>query len=794
MTARRRPRRRWLKLATALLLGPLLVLGAVFIALYRSVALEVDARLAGLHDRVAPKVYARPFVLRQGQALTAPELDDRLDDLGYTRKGRATSPGEFDISPTEVRLVPRGGTAEGRVVRVALTLDAAGRTGQVTRLTLEGTGAVNEVQLEAPLLTAVAPGGRGRQRQLPLAQLPASVVQAVLAIEDRRFYSHPGVDLIRTIGAVVTNLRGDKKYLVGGSTLTQQLVKNSFLTPEKTYTRKIREQVMSIVLERRLTKDQILELYLNDVYLGQRGSFAVHGVAEGAHLFFGKDISNVSLAEAATLAGIIQSPAAHSPTRHPVRSKERRDVVLRSMVEAGYVTRTAAETAIRAPLETAQGSVDAEAPYFVDYVTQLVAEQVAMRASATRVAVHTTLDLHLQRLAQDVVATGVADIEARYAKRGQKRGPLQAALVAVDPRTGEILAMVGGRSYQRSQYNRATTAKRQPGSTFKPFVFLAAFDMALREGRTDLTPATVLSDEPATFLVNGQEWSPRNYDGEHDGLITARRALARSRNLATIQMAELAGYQNIASLWRSVKPGFTARAYPSIALGVFEATPLDMAEAYTLFPNLGEVRPLRAVSRIEIDNGIAPLPEMGRVRQVTQPGPTFLVTNMMRSVLNEGTGAGARAAGFALDAAGKSGTTNDLRDAWFVGFTPELLTVVWVGLDDNTPVGLSGSQAALPIWTAFMKRALAGHRNVSFAVPDGVTLVDIDKETGGRAGPFCESIANEAFLVGTEPQTLCYTHLGVPGGSLATLPHLMHVPPAPTTAAGQPLPGTPVPH
>jgi penicillin-binding protein 1B len=393
-------------------------------------------------------------------------------------------------------------------------------------------------------------------------------------------------------------------------------VKNSFLTPEKTYTRKIREQVMSIVVERRLTKDQILELYLNDVYLGQRGSFAVHGVAEGAHLFFGKDVSNLSLGDAAMLAGIIQSPAAYSPTRHPVRARERRDVVLRAMVEAGYVTREAAETAIRDPLQTAQGSVDAEAPYFVDYVTQLVGEQVAMRASATRVAVHTTLDLHLQRVAQDVVATGVAEIEARFAKRGQKRGPLQAALVAVDPRTGEILAMVGGRSYQRSQYNRATTAKRQPGSTFKPFVFLSAFDQALREGRTDLTPATVLSDEPATFLVNGQEWSPRNYDGEHDGIVTARRALARSRNLATIQMAELAGYHNIAALWRSVKPGFTARAYPSITLGVFEATPLDMAEAYTLFPNLGEVRPLRAVSRIEIDGGIAPLPEVGRVRQV----------------------------------------------------------------------------------------------------------------------------------------------------------------------------------
>ncbi len=765
-----------MKLAAALLLGPLLLLSGVFLWLFRSVATEVDARLAGLHDRVAPKVYARPFVLHTGQSLTADELDDRLDDIGYTRKARASEPGEFDIQPGQVRLVPRGGTVGGQLVRVGLTLDAAGRTGRVSALEVGRAGAVPRVQLEAPLLTSVAPGTRGRQRQVPLSQLPASIVQAVLAIEDRRFYSHPGVDIVRTMGAVVTNLRGDKPYLVGGSTLTQQLVKNSFLTPEKTYTRKVREQVMSIVLERRLTKDQILELYLNDVYLGQRGSFSVHGMAEGAHLFFGKDVTNVTLAEAAMLAGIIQSPAAYSPARHPERARARRDVVLRAMAEAGYVTPQAADAARREALTTAQGSIDAEAPYFVDYVTQLVGEQVEMRASATRVAVHTTLDLHLQRLAQDVVTEGVTDIEARFAKRGQRRGPLQAALVAVDPRSGEILALVGGRSYQRSQYNRATSAKRQPGSTFKPFVFLSAFEVAQRDGRTDLTPATVLSDEPMTYLVNGQEWAPGNYDGEHDGLITARRALARSRNLATIQMAELTGYHNIAALWRSVKPGFTAHAYPSIALGVFEATPLEMAEAYTIFPNLGEVRPLRAVSRIEIDEGVAPLPELERPRQVAQPGPTFLVTNMMRSVLNEGTGASARAEGFALDAAGKSGTTNDLRDAWFVGFTPELLTVVWVGLDDNSPVGLSGSQAALPIWTAFMKRALAGHRNQAFQVPEDVTFADIDKETGGLVGPFCEKPFNEAFLAGSEPHTLCYVHLGAPGGSLTTMPQLLQGP------------------
>ncbi len=782
MTATRRPRRRlgrgrWLKLAAAVLLGPLLVMGGVFVWLYRSVAEDVDARLAGLHDRVAPRVYARPFVLRVGQALTAGELDDRLDDIGYTRKSRATQSGEFDIRATDVRLIPHGGTAHGRAVQVSIALDKAGKAGQVSKMEIEGVGSVTQVELEAPLLTAVAPGGRGRQRQVPIAQLPSAVVQAVLAIEDRRFYAHPGVDVIRTIGAIITNVRGEKPYLEGGSTLTQQLVKNSFLTPDKTITRKVREQMMSLVLEQRLAKERILELYLNDVYLGQRGSFAVHGMAEGAHLFFGKDVSNLTLAECATLAGIIQSPAAYSPTRHPARASERRNVVLRAMVEAGYITRAAADAAIAETLHTASGSVDAEAPYFVDYVTQLVGEQVAMRASATRVAVHTTLDLHLQRLAQDVVATGVADIEARFAKRGVKRGPLQAALVAVDPRTGDILAMVGGRSYQRSQYNRATTAKRQPGSTFKPFVYLAAFDLAAREGRHDLSPATVLSDEPATFLVNGEEWSPRNYDGEFGGAITARRALALSRNLATIQMAELTGHQHIASLWRSIKPGFTARPYPSIALGVFEATPLDMAEAYTLFPNLGEVRPLRAVARIDVDNGTAPLPEMGRPRQVTQPAPAFLVTNMMRSVLNEGTGASARAAGFALDAAGKSGTTNDLRDAWFIGFTPELLTVVWVGLDDNTPVGLSGSQAALPIWTAFMKRALAGHRNQPFSVPSGVTFAEIDKDTGGRAGPFCEKVFNEAFLAGTEPNALCYVHMGVPGGTLTNMPSLLQFPP-----------------
>jgi penicillin-binding protein 1B len=292
---------------------------------------------------------------------------------------------------------------------------------------------------------------------------------------------------------------------------------------------------------------------------------------------------------------------------------------------------------------------------------------------------------------------------------------------------------------------------------FKPFVYLAAFERAFAEGRTDLTPATVVLDEPTTWEFNEQSWTPGNYDGEYEGAITLRRALALSRNIATIKVAETAGYDQVASLWRRVGAGTPPRPYPSIALGVFEVTPLEIAAAYTVFPNEGTLRPLRAISRI-VGGGKDLQVEAPPSKSVARADTTFLVTNMLRSVINEGTGAGARAAGFALDAAGKSGTTNDLRDAWFVGFTPELLTVVWVGLDDNQPLGLSGTQAALPIWTTFMMRGLAGHANRPFDAPDGIVFVDIDRDTGSLATAACPRVFREAFLAGTEPTDICHLH------------------------------------
>jgi penicillin-binding protein 1B len=651
-------------------------------------------------------------------------------------------------------LIPRDGDRKGEIIRVTFGGRAAKGSEPVRIASIESVGrrgSLERVRLDAPLITALITTGREKRRDVPLQVIPKPMVQAVLAIEDRRFYDHPGVDPIGIAGAAFRNIFGRKAYLASGSTITQQLVKNTFLTPEKTLKRKMTEWLMSIVLETRLSKDEILQLYLNDVSLGQRGSFAIHGVAEAARLFFAKDISNVSLAEAATIAGVIQSPSRLSPFNNPERARDRRNVVLRAMAESGFVSADAAERETRLPLAVAARALEAEAPYFVDHISQ---ELQAKYPSAGVVDVYTTLDVHLQRLAQDALRDGLTRLDEILARR--KRRP-QAAIIAVDPRTGEVLALVGGRSYNQSQFNRVTSARRQPGSVFKPFVYLAAFERAQAEARTDLTPATVVWDEPLTITFNEQTWSPSNYDGEYDGPITLRRALALSRNTAAVKVAESAGYDQVAALWRKVGAGAPPRPYPAIALGVFEATPFEIATAYTLFPNGGTIRPLKAISRLVSKGQDLPL-QNAAPRTVARPDTTFLVTNMMRSVINEGTGAGARAAGFSMDAAGKSGTTNDLRDAWFVGFTPELLTVVWVGLDDNTPLGLSGTQAAVPIWTAFMSRALAGRADASFLPPDGVTFADIDRDTGKLASPSCPRVFREAFVAGTEPAEVCQLH------------------------------------
>ncbi len=743
----------------------------------------IDARLHGERDTVFPRVLARPLELRRGQGMTEQQLVDRLNELGYTHRDRAENAGEFAIGNGAVAIMPRVAEHKGQVIRVlfqrppAPDPKAASRTkkappprvaDRVLRLEVANTP-TERVALDAPVLTALGGGEREKRRPVALKAIPARMQQAVLSIEDRRFYEHPGFDPIGMVGAVLSNMRGKRAYTAGASTITQQVARNVFLPKmfpgmtlqearQKSLRRKALEIWVSIIITTRASKDAILEMYLNDMTLGQRGSFGIVGVPEAARLFFGKDVTNVTLAEAATIAGVFQSPSALSPFNNPARCKERRNVVLQSMVDAGYIGKDVADRAIHEPLVVVQRALEAEAPYFVDYVGQTLAEQYPGLTTTTTQAVdvYTTLDLHLQRLAQDAVRDGLTRVDGLLSKR--KRGKAEAALIAVDPRTGEILAFVGGRSYNQSQYNRAIVSRRQPGSVFKPFVFLTAFEHALEDGRTDVTPASITMDEQETFEFDDQVWTPENYEHEYDGPITFRRALAHSRNLATIHVAQAAGYDRVAAFWKRLGVGAPPKAYPSIALGVFEATPYEIATAYTLFPNGGAIRPLRHIARIMSGGKDVMKKDATEPRVVAKAQPTFLVTNMMRSVLNEGTAASARAMGFTLDAAGKTGTTNDLRDAWFAGFTPELLTVVWVGFDDNQPVGLSGARAALPIWTQFMKTALAGRASVPFDVPAGITFVEIDADTGKLAGPNCPKIISESFIAGTEPTQICELH------------------------------------
>ena len=735
----------------------------------------IEARLHGERDRVIPRVFGRPLTFNTGQTISAAELVTRLNDVGYAQRSRVSNPGEFAVDGRTVAFVPRGGEFAGRAVQVSFAEPPARKTApkaaplpeRVSRIVIAGKSA-GAVSLDPPVLSGLVTGSREKRRRVALEAIPERMQQAVLAIEDRRFYYHPGVDPIRMIGALVTNLRGNRAYLVGASTITQQLARNFFLTEEmaeeqqtrqRSIRRKLLEQFMAVILETKAAKDDILELYLNDVYLGNRGSFALHGVAEAARMFFGKDVTNLTLAEAALVAGVIQSPYNHSPFTSVERARERRNVVLRAMADADYITADAATRASSEPVTVVARALDNEAPYFVDYMSQALDEAFpGVTRRATPLEIYTTLDLNLQRAAQDAVRDGLTRVDETLARRrkGETRRA-QAALVALDPRTGEILAMVGGRSYNQSQFNRAVLARRQPGSTFKPFVYLAAFDQAAENGRADITPATLVWDEPTSWTYGDQEWAPRNYEDSYDGNITLRRALALSRNIATIKIAEQTGFERVAALWGRTKVGPPLKGYPSIALGVFELAPIEVATAYTLFANHGVIATPRAIARVASGEQTLTVPAAAGPT-VARPATTYLVTSMMRSVLNEGTGAGARAAGFALDAAGKSGTTNDLRDAWFVGFTPELLAVVWVGFDDNTPLGLSGTQAAVPIWTAFMLKALAGHANIPFEAPDGVSAVEIDRDTGRLATPNCPRVTTETFLAGTEPLEICDLH------------------------------------
>jgi 1A family penicillin-binding protein len=598
--------------------------------------------------------------------------------------------------------------------------------------------------------------------QVPLSRVSRNVIAAIVAIEDQRFYSHSGFDPIRVVAALVNDVvKGRAEQ--GASTITQQLARLSFLTPDKTVRRKLQELILATRLEHTFTKDQILELYLNKAYFGD----GLYGVEAASLGYFGKHASELDVSEAALIAGLVKSPSAYAPTVNASRSVARRNVVLQAMRETRAIDDRTYRAAVATPLQLndALRREEAFGQYFKEEVRKELVERFGWdRVYRDGLRVETTLDLDMQRAAEDEVQQTLATIEQQQKRRGASRGsnaatttdPLQAALVALDPHTGEVRAMVGGRSFEQSHFNRATQSRRQPGSAFKPFVYAAA----LEQGFTPATIITGLSEPVATFK---NVWLP---DDEHvDGdAITMRSALRLSSNRAAVQMLQTIGVPSAVTYAQRLGLD-NLPAVPSLALGSGEVTLLSLTSAYGAFANQGVLATPSLIRRVKTSDGQLLFETTPSEKAAVSPTTAFLITSMLQDVVNAGTAAQARQVGFKLPAAGKTGTTNDYHDAWFVGYTPRLVTGVWVGYDQPRTIMRGGyaAELAVPLWARFMMTATHDDKPESFRPPAGIVAVDIDGVSGRLATDDCRRsrdgiVYTEYFARGTEPIDICPIH------------------------------------
>jgi penicillin-binding protein 1B len=711
------------------------------------------------------KIYAAPREVRPGQKLPITLIASQLREAGYTLDGvtPASQMGTFSEGTNTITVRP--GPQSYHAPDDATIRDSSGTVESIT----DPQGRpLASYELEPILITGLSEGpDRIKRRLVTYNELPQNLVNATVSIEDRHYFEHGGIDYWRILGSIRNDLTPGHRLVEGASTITMQLAKMFFLTPERTFKRKFLQVVITFQLEHLFNKEQIFQMYANEVPLGRRGSFDIDGFGEAAQVFFGKDVRQLTLDESALLAGLIQSPNYLSPFRHPERAIVRRNMVLDAMVETGAITKDQAEAAKAQPLHLSTMSVDAsEAPYFVDLVRDQLDRRLGDRDfNREGLRIYTSLDPDLQRVAAEAVASmmpvvdrEVDRLHARDRRRGIRYTYPQVALVALDPHTGQVLALVGGRNYADSQVNHAL-AFRPTGSTFKPFVYAAGFNTAvegmLLPGQTTLfSQLTILNDEPTTYTVGNQTYTAHDFENKYYGEVTARFALQQSLNNATIGLASLIGFDRVAALAREA--GITsARGTPTVAIGTYAATPLQMAGAYTVFANNGlHINPW-LVASVRSPTGDVIADYSPAVKQVLDPRVAYLTTDMMENVINHGTGEGVRAAGFTAPAAGKTGTEHD---SWFDGYTSNLLCVVWVGNDDYTDLKIEGAHAAEPIWAAFMKKAvqLPQYSDTNeFTPPQGVQLVDIDKTSSLLSDASCPDGSQVAFLDGTAPTDTC---------------------------------------
>lgn len=706
-------------------------------------------------------LYTAGQIITPGLSVEAIDLTGTLRRLGYREiAGPLKTPGQFRRGGDAWEIFLRAREDPG-ARRPALSIRLALEGLRVAGLDSADGGRLEEIELEPELLTGLGDTQGQLRRPVQLAAIPKHLITAVLAAEDHRFFEHRGVDARAIFRALWINLRRGG-VTQGGSTLTQQLVKNLVLTPKRTWDRKIREAALALALERRYSKSEILEAYLNGVYLGQRGSLSIYGLGAAAQSYFGNNVERLTLSESALLAGMIRAPNSYSPIQHAERARERRDAVLRRMRDLGLIDESRFAQATRERIRVQRGTPPRLlAPYFVDYVrVQVEQSQADNDPPGSGLRIYTTLDPVLQRAAEGALSRGLDRLEGQWGhlRRRDPAERLQGALVVLDPKTGEIRAMVGGRDYAASQFNRVTQARRQPGSAFKPFVYLAALGFGPRGEPPHFTPVSLVEDRPLTLRYGKETWTPRNYESRFEGTVTVRRALEQSLNAATVWLTEGVGLEAVIRAARQV--GFTSPMVPvpALSLGSFEVAPIELAAAYVPFANGGErVTPtgLRAV--VDREGGaIEPTP--AAPAPAIRTDEAFLLTYLLTGVVERGTGAAARALGVQGPVAGKTGTTNDGRDAWFVGYTPRLVTLVWVGFDERDVLRLSGGQAALPIWADFMRTAMAVLPSGPFVPPPSIAFRDVDPTNGKLANHWCPVVVREAFLASTEPREVCADH------------------------------------
>ncbi len=744
-----------LSIAGAVLVVFLVGLG-IFLHYWFTYEHMMDERLSGHVFNQASEVFSAPAKIEVGQSMSEPQLVAYLQRAGYTQQAADYSPGWYQVSGSSVEIHPlKDSYFEGTN---ALRVDFSGGTISAI-VPLDAGQSVNMAEIEPTLVTTLFGSSRVKRQVVPYSELPSTLIHAVLAAEDKGFFHEPAFSVRRIIAAAIVDLREWRKAQ-GASTITMQVARSFFFSRAKTFRRKIKQTLMAVVLSQHFTKQQIFDLYANQVYLGNRGSFAIHGFGEAAQSYFGKSIDDLNLAQDAFLAGIIRAPNYYSSSdHHPNRAYDARNRVLDSMVRDHFITPEQEQAAYKLPLKVLPAAVSSsEAPYFVDAVRQQLLNHFTDTELTRRsYRVYTTLDPQLQEAAVQAVAEGMKMVDQklawRYAlwrKEGKKVERPQVALVVIDPRTGAVRALVGGRNYAKSQLDHAFS-QEPTGSAFKPFVYATAFLSAIRGRNPVITPVSTVIDEPTTFMFDGKTYTPDDYEQRFCGIVTAKQALTYSLNVATVKFARMAGYDNILRVARRMTRDNQIQATPAMALGSYDMSPIQLAAGYTAFDNSGIRAEPMFVRYVVQKNGKVVEENRPKTTPVLDPRVAFLVTSLMESVVNHGTGIVVRQMGFDAPAAAKTGTA---RDGWFAGFTTKLECVVWVGFNDYRDLGLAGAESAEPIWALFMKKALKipGYDNPQpFTPPSGVIEASIDPATDQLATAKCPDPEEDYFITGTQP-------------------------------------------